>query len=115
MPEQNERPRPHGDPLQEVVDTADSHEGVGAGAGSREKIVDRNEGLVDRNPEENRAQAGSDAAPDASGEPRGDRLNNSDRADGRGSDANGLPAFDEADGDLRKKQYRDGAVLVSKI
>ncbi|MDQ3346502.1 MAG: hypothetical protein M3545_00895 [Acidobacteriota bacterium] len=122
MPEQNERPRPHGDPLEEVVDTADSPEGVGAGAGSHEEIVDRDEGLVDRdeglvdrNPEENRAQAGSDAAPDASGEPRGDRLNNSDRADGRGSDANGLPAFDEADGDLRKKQYRDGAVLVSKI
>lgn len=108
MPEQNERPRPHGDPLEEVVDTADSHEGVGAGAGSHEEIVDRN-------PEENRAQARSDAAPDASGEPRGDRLNNSDRADGQGSDANGIPAFDEADGDLRKKQYGDGAVLVSKI
>ena len=108
MPEQNERPRPHGDPLEEVVDTADSHEGVGAGAVSHEEIVDRN-------PEENRAQARSDAAPDASGEPRGDRLNNSDRADGQGSDANGIPAFDEADGDLRKKQYRDGAVLVSKI
>ncbi len=85
MPEQNERPRPHGDPLEEVVDTADSHEGVGAGA-----------------------------AP-ASGEPRGDRLHSSDRADGRGSDANGIPAFDEADGEMRKKLYRDGAVLVSKI
>ena len=102
MPEQNERPRPHGDPLEEVVASADSDEGIGADGGNEEEIVNRNERLVDRNPEENRAQAGSDAAPDASGEPRGDRLNNSDRADGRGSDANGLPAFDEADGDLRK-------------
>ena len=88
MAEQNERPRPHGDPLQD---------------------------LVDLNAEDDRAQAESDAAPDATGEPRGDRLNNSDRADGRGSDANGVPAFDEADGASRKKLYRDGAGLVSKI
>jgi hypothetical protein len=88
MAEQNERPRPHGDPLED---------------------------LVDMNAEDNRAQAESDAAPDATGEPRGDRLNNSDRADGRGSDANGVPAFDEADGASRKKRYRDGADLVSKI
>jgi hypothetical protein len=88
MAEQNERPRPHGDPLED---------------------------LVDANPEDNQAQAQSDAAPDAGGEPRGDRFNNSDRADGRGSDANGVPAFDEADGDSRKKLYRDGAELVSKI
>ncbi len=88
MAEQNEPPRPHGDPLHD---------------------------LVDQNPEENGAPAESDAAPDASGEPRGDRLNNSDRADGRGSDANGVPAFDEADGDARKKLYRDGALLVSRI
>jgi hypothetical protein len=87
-PEQDERPRPHGDPLEE---------------------------LIDRNTEENRAQAQSDAAPDAFGEPRGDRMNVSDRADGRGSDANGVPAFDEAAGEARKKLYRDGAALVSKI
>jgi hypothetical protein len=88
MAEQNERPRPHGDPLEHVVDD---------------------------NPEENRAQKNSDAAPDAPGEPRGDRMSNSDRAEGQGSDANGIPAFDEAGGDARKKLYRDGAVLVSKI
>ena len=88
MAEQNEQPRPHGDPLRDEV--------VG-------------------NPEENRAQRDSDAAPDASVEPRGDDFNNSDRAGGRGSDANGLPAFDEASGDLRKKQYNEGAELVSKI
>ena len=88
MAEQNERPRPHGDPLEE---------------------------LVDQNPEENQAQRDSDAPPDALAEPRGDRTSNSDRAEGRGSDANGIPAFDEAEGEARKKLYRDGAVLVSKI
>jgi hypothetical protein len=88
MAEQNERPRPHGDPLQD---------------------------LVDLTAEDDRAQAERDAPPDATGEPHGDRLNNSDRAGGRGSDANGVPAFDEVDGATRKKLYRDGAELVSKI
>jgi hypothetical protein len=88
MAEQNEAPRPHGDPLKDVV------------PGNRE---------------ENRAQRDSDAPPDATVEPRGDRLNNSDRADGRGSDANGVPAFDDAEGEQRRKQYDDGADLVSKI
>ena len=47
MPEQNEQPRPQGDPLRQEV--------VG-------------------NPEENRAQRDSDAPPDASVEPRGDAI-----------------------------------------
>jgi hypothetical protein len=88
MAEQNERPRPHGDPLQD---------------------------LVDLTAEDDRAQAEHDATPDATGEPHGDRSNNSDRAAGRGSDANGVPAFDEVDGATRKRLYRDGAELVSKI
>jgi len=88
MAEQSERPRPHGDPLEQA--TAD-------------------------NPETNLAQRDSDAPPDATGEPRGDRLNDSDRADGRGSDANGIPAFDDADGERRKKGYDKGADLVSRI
>jgi hypothetical protein len=87
-PEQDERPRPHGDPLDDVVD---------------------------QNPNENQAQAESDAAPDAFDQVHGGRMEVSDRAGGRGSDANGLPAFDEADGETRKKLYREGAVLVSKI
>jgi len=29
--------------------------------------------------------------------------------------ANGVPAFDEAEGEERKKLYRDGATLVSRI
>jgi hypothetical protein len=88
MAEQDERPRPHGDPLQDVVA---------------------------QNPEENQAQASSDAAPDATSDPGEDRSNTSDRAEGRGSDANGVPAFDEADGEARRKLYEKGAVLVSRI
>jgi hypothetical protein len=88
MREQDDRPRPHGDPLEDVVAN---------------------------NPEENRAQRDSDAPPDATVDPNRDRLNNSDRAAGRGSDANGLPSFDEAEGVQRKRQYQDGAELVSGI
>ena len=88
MTQQTERPRPHGDPLNDTVA---------------------------ENIEENRAQRDSDAPPDATAEPRGDRLNNSDRANGRGSDANGVPEFDEADGERRRKLYDNGADLVSRI
>jgi hypothetical protein len=86
MAEQRERPRPQGDPLEKVIES---------------------------NAEENQAQRESDAPPDAIAE--GDRFNNSDRANGRGSDANGVPEFDEADGERRRKLYDDGADLVSRI
>jgi len=86
--QQNDRPRPHGDPLKDEVQS---------------------------NQEENRGQRDSDAPPDATAEVRGDRLQNSDRADGRGSDANGVPEFDEAAGEQRKKLYDEGADLVSRI
>jgi hypothetical protein len=71
---------------------------------------------MQRNPEDNRAQAQSDATADEAG----DRLDpdyteQSDRAHGRGSDANGIPEFDERDGEQRKQQYRDGAKIVSGI
>ncbi len=71
---------------------------------------------LQRNPEDNREQAKSDATADEVG----DRLDpdwteQSDRAHGRGSDANGIPEFDEARGEQRKKQYRDGAEIVSGI
>ena len=88
MAEQTNRPRPHGDPLKdEVVETR----------------------------EDNRAQRDSDAPPDATADPGNDRLNNSDRARGQGSDANGIPEFDEADGTRRRKLYDEGADLVSRI
>jgi hypothetical protein len=71
---------------------------------------------VQRNPEDNPAQARSDATADEVG----DRLDpdwteRSDRAEGRGSDANGIPEFDEARGEERKKLYKKGAKLVSGI
>jgi len=71
---------------------------------------------MQRNPEDNRAQAQSDApADEVGGRPDQDYTEQSDRAHGRGSDANGLPAFDERDGELRRKHYRSGAELVSRI
>jgi len=71
---------------------------------------------MQRNPEDNPAQATSDATADEVG----DRLDpdwteQSDRAHGQGSDANGVPEFDEAAGEQRKKLYRDGAARVSRI
>ena len=98
--EQNEPPRPHGDPLIE------------------ETIGDRpTEDLIDHNQEENRAQRESDAQPDATvhGDLTEDPSERSDRAHGQGSDANGITAFDEADGDRRRKHYDEGAEIVSRI
>jgi hypothetical protein len=86
---ENERPRPHGDPLRENV-------------------------------EDNPAQRQSDApGPDAN-PPAGDRVTDltgaNDRAGGRGSSANGVPAFDEDRGAERRRQYEDNdADLVSGI
>jgi len=72
MPEEKERPRPHGDPLRDELD--------------------------ETNREENRAQSQSDAPADIIGE-------QSDRD--RGSD--------EAEGEQRRRQYDNGADLVSSI
>jgi hypothetical protein len=88
MAEQDERSRPHGDPLEDVVPNR---------------------------PEDNRAQRDSDAPSDATVDSGEGRMNSSDRAGGRGSDANGVPEFDEADGAQRKRQYDEGAELVSGI
>ena len=87
MPEEKDPPRPHGDKLQ---------------GSSRPERNTR---------DENQAQVQSDATPDA-GQPGREE---SDRDHGRGSTANGVPAFDEDDGTLRKRQYRDGADLVSGL
>jgi hypothetical protein len=59
-------------------------------------------------PELNRAQAEANAPPDAvaeGGAADGDPINT--------SDSSGLRQDDEAAGELRKKQYRDGAGIVS--
>jgi hypothetical protein len=85
MARDSERPRPHGDPLQDIGD--------------------------------NPVQRQSDAPPDATAERDQDELptTTSDRARGRGSSANGVPAFDEDDSELRRDQYDKGAGLVSGI
>ena len=72
---------------------------------------------MQRNPEDNPAQARSDATADEVG----DRLDpdfteQSDRAHGQGSDANGIPEFDEVEGEERKRTYkRTGSPIVSKM
>jgi hypothetical protein len=85
MPEEKEPPRPHGDKLK------------------------------DRSREENQAQVQSDATPDPVGGTGEAAREDSDRDRGRGSTANGVPVFDEDDGAQRKRQYRDGADLVSGL
>ena len=72
---------------------------------------------MQRNPEDNPAQARSDATADeAGGRLDADFTEQSDRAGGRGSDANGIPEFDEADGDQRKRLYKDAnTTIVSRI
>ena len=71
---------------------------------------------MQRNPEDNPAQARSDATADeVGGRLDPDFTEQSDRAHGAGSAANGVPEFDEADGQNRKRLYKDGATLVSRI
>ena len=74
MPEEKERPRPHGDPIQ------------GAAGNPR------------NDPDDNQAQVQSDAQPDAVG-----------------GAATGREETDRDDGALRKRQYKDGADLVSGL
>ena len=87
--QEDERPRPHGDPLRDHV-------------------------------EDNPAQRQSDAPVDESNPIAGNGVDDltgaNDRARGRGSAANGVPAFDEDSGRERRRQYKDNdADLVSGI
>jgi hypothetical protein len=72
---------------------------------------------MQRNPEDNPAQARSDATADeVGGRLDPDFTEQSDRAHGQGSDANGIPEFDEAEGGERKRTYeRTGSPIVSKM
>ena len=72
---------------------------------------------MQRKPEDNPAQARSDATADeVGGRLDPDFTEQSDRAPGQGSDANGVPEFDEAQGEERKKEYeRSGSPIVSRI
>ncbi len=80
MAEQQEKPRPHGDPL-------------------RDETV-----------EPNSAQRQSDAPP-------GERARGGGpaRMPGGGSTASGIPAADEEHGQERRRQYSEGAEVVSRI
>jgi len=73
--------------------------------------------MAQGNPEDNQAQARSDAPADEVGGRRDeDFTERSDRAEGRGSDANGVPEFDEAAGEERKRLYEEtGSPIVSRI
>jgi hypothetical protein len=73
---------------------------------------------MQRNPEDNPAQSRSDATADeVGGRLDPDFTEQSDRAHGKGSDANGVPEFDEeAGGENRKKTYREtDSPIVSRI
>jgi hypothetical protein len=62
--------------------------------------------------DDNPAQARSDATPDVVAGVR----ERSDRMRGQGSDANGIPEFDEVEGEQRKRLYEEtGSPIVSKI
>jgi hypothetical protein len=85
MPEEKERPRPHGDPLERPVCD---------------------------NPE---AQRQSDAAPDeVPRDTDRDFRVMADRARGRRSSAHGIPEFDEDAGALRRRQYEEAGGIVSE-
>ena len=86
---ENERPRPHGDPLRDnVEDNPAQRQSDAPGPESNPVASDRSEGPIEE----------------------------SDRAGGRGSSANGIPAFDEDDGAERRRQYeQNDAGLVSRI
>jgi hypothetical protein len=90
MPEEKEPPRPHGDKLK------------GAAGSKRSNL------------EDNPAQAQSDAPSDAHRGLGGGR-EESDRDRARGSTANGVPEFEEGSEARRKRQYEDGAEIVSGI
>ena len=89
MAQENERPRPHGDPLRENVED---------------------------NPAQRQSDAPGDDAGSISGERLSDLTEANDRVGGQGSTANGTPAFDEDSGDERRRLYKEsGADLISRI
>lgn len=83
MPEEKEPPRPHGD-----------------------KLLNTDRAGRPDNP----AQAQSDATPDAVASGRAEDRS---RDRGRGDTASGIPSSDEDDGAQRRRQYKEGADLVS--
>jgi hypothetical protein len=106
MTQQNDPTRPPADPIEEERHNTGNAAGRTVDSGKRDRqTLDR--GHLD---EPNAAQRQSDATNDAVAlggveEPTA----------GTASDANGLSAADDAEGERRRKQYKDGATLVSKL
>ncbi len=87
--QEQERPRPHGDPLRDNVED---------------------------NPAQRQSDAPGLESNPVAGERPGDLTGANDRAGGRGSSANGVPSFDEDQGAERRRQYEEnGAEIVSRI
>jgi hypothetical protein len=106
MPEQKEPPRPHGDPLEEEATNTGEAAGREVDSGKRDRAnLDRGS-LDEPNPAQRQSDATSDVVSLAGVE---------EPTLGTTSDANGIPASDEAAGDGRRKRYDDGAELVSRI
>lgn len=89
MVPENERPRPHGDPLRDSVE---------------------------ENPAQRQSDGPGPESNPPAGERVSDLTGATDRGGGRGSTVNGVPAFDEDSGEERRRQYKDNdADLVSGI
>jgi hypothetical protein len=106
MAEQNDPPRSANDPLEEERRNTGKAAGRQVDSGKRDRQnLDR--GNVD---EQNAAQRQSDATNDAVS-----LAGVEEPTAGTTTDANGLSAADEAEGTRRRKQYEEGAELVSKL
>jgi hypothetical protein len=106
MHEHDDPTRRPGDPLEE------ERRNVGRSAGRQVDSGKRDPQNLDRGhlDEPNAAQRQSDATNDVAG-----LAGVEEPTAGTRSDANGLPARDEAEGERRRKQYDAGAELVSKL
>ena len=106
MAEQKDPTRPAGDPIEEERHNTGRAAGRDVDSGTRDpRNLDRGTG-----DEENSAQRQSDATNDVVG-----LAGVEEPTQGTASDANGLSAADDAEGERRRKQYEGGAELVSKL
>ena len=106
MADKNTAPRAQRDPLEEERHNTGKAADRDVDSGKRDRQqLDR--GHLD---EPNAAQRQTDATTDAVG-----LAGVEEPTLGVTSDANGISAADEADGEARKKQYEGGAELVSRI
>ena len=106
MAEHKDPTRPAGDPIEGERHNTGRAANRAVDSGTRDpRNLDRGTG-----DEENAAQRQSDATNDAAG-----LVGAEEPTQGTASDANGLSATDEAEGQRRRQQYDGGAELVSKL